>query len=151
MAFFVWQPGMILTQKCDEDIQKLCLADRPSMAQRPGAVGTCLASILEQQDRSSRRILVDKATTKELSSQCFTLADIAEPPNMKLAFESSLSVAALASGIENTVGVQVRWMIVTERERLGGREQGQRACLECCEMEDMTLSQPLDFQLSTFD
>lgn len=46
MAFFVWQPGMILTQKCDSDIQKLCLADRPSMAQRPGAVGSCLASIV---------------------------------------------------------------------------------------------------------
>lgn len=46
MAFFVWQPGAIITQECDDDINKLCLADRPNMASRPGAVGTCLATVV---------------------------------------------------------------------------------------------------------
>lgn len=46
MAFFVWQPGSILTNDCDEDIEQLCLEDRPNMALRPGAVGSCLASLV---------------------------------------------------------------------------------------------------------
>jgi Golgi apparatus protein 1 len=46
MAFFVWQPGAILTSACDDDITNICLAARPNMAQRPGAVGSCLASIV---------------------------------------------------------------------------------------------------------
>lgn len=43
-----------------------------------------------------------------LSEKCFVLADIAEPPNMKQAFESSLSFALLKSQlekIESTTGV----------------------------------------------
>lgn len=43
MAFYVWQPGAIVTSDCDDDIQNLCLAQRPNMAQRLGAVGDCLA------------------------------------------------------------------------------------------------------------
>jgi Golgi apparatus protein 1 len=46
MAFFVWQPNAILTSDCDEDINNICLAARPNMAQRSGAVGSCLASIV---------------------------------------------------------------------------------------------------------
>jgi Golgi apparatus protein 1 len=46
MAFFVWQPGAVLTQGCDDDINRLCLSKRPNMAQRPGAIGSCLASIV---------------------------------------------------------------------------------------------------------
>lgn len=46
MAFFVWAPNAILTSDCDEDINRLCLSQRPNMDQRPGAVGSCLASIV---------------------------------------------------------------------------------------------------------
>lgn len=46
MAFYVWQPAAILTTDCDEDIQQMCLSQRPNMASRPGAVGTCLAGIV---------------------------------------------------------------------------------------------------------
>lgn len=38
--------GATITSECDDDIQRLCLAARPSMATRPGAVGSCLASIV---------------------------------------------------------------------------------------------------------
>lgn len=46
MAFFVWQPDAILTSPCDNDIQSLCLVDRPNMAKTPGAVGACLTEIV---------------------------------------------------------------------------------------------------------
>ncbi len=46
MAFFVWQPEAIITAPCDNDIERLCLAERPNMASRPGAVGTCLATLV---------------------------------------------------------------------------------------------------------
>ena len=46
MAFFTWTPGAIITKDCDEDIQNYCLAARPNMASRPGAVGSCLANIV---------------------------------------------------------------------------------------------------------
>ncbi len=46
MAFFIWSEGQILTGDCDDDIQRLCLAERPNMHSRPGAVGTCLAQLV---------------------------------------------------------------------------------------------------------
>ncbi len=46
MALYAWQPGAILTSDCDDDINKYCLAARPNMQSRPGAVGACLASIV---------------------------------------------------------------------------------------------------------
>ena len=46
MAFFVWQPDAIITVDCDDDINRLCLAERPNMASRAGAVGTCLATLV---------------------------------------------------------------------------------------------------------
>ena len=46
MAFYVWQPDAIITSECDDDITKYCLAARPNIASRPGAVGSCLASIV---------------------------------------------------------------------------------------------------------
>ncbi len=36
----------------------------------------------------------------KLSDQCYMLADIAEPPNMKQAFDSSLSFALLRSQLD---------------------------------------------------
>lgn len=40
----------------------------------------------------------------KLSDKCFVLADIAEPPNMKKAFESSLSFALLKDQLEKIEG-----------------------------------------------
>lgn len=53
----------------------------------------------------------------QLSDACRQLADVAEPPNMKQAFEASLSVALLQSQLgmlENSTG----WKML-ERDRLG--------------------------------
>ncbi len=49
MALFAWQAGATLTTDCDDDIQRLCLSVRPNMASRPGAVGSCLASIVSDE------------------------------------------------------------------------------------------------------
>lgn len=46
MAFFTWAPNAVLSKDCDEDITNYCLAARPNMASRPGAVGSCLANIV---------------------------------------------------------------------------------------------------------
>lgn len=39
-------PIPIPLQACDEDVENLCLSVRPNMLKTPGAVGTCLASIV---------------------------------------------------------------------------------------------------------
>ncbi|KAG1660746.1 hypothetical protein FOA52_010620 [Chlamydomonas sp. UWO 241] len=119
MAFFAWAPGAPLTATCDDDINRLCLNARPGMSKRPGAVGSCLATILERSDRTSllRRILAEaeeavqpaptgsKGAGRKLGDACAALADIAEPPNMKAAFESSLSFAALATQLGSATGL----------------------------------------------
>jgi len=46
MSFSVWQPGGVVTQPCDGDIQRLCLLAHPSLQQMPGAVGACLARVV---------------------------------------------------------------------------------------------------------
>ncbi|GFR44890.1 hypothetical protein Agub_g6234 [Astrephomene gubernaculifera] len=122
MAFFVWAPAAIITHLCDDDINRLCLADRPNMASRPGAVGTCLATLLEKQDRSSARLLVETAgNPKLLSPACARLADIAEPPNMKQAFESSLTFALLKDHLEN---IEVATGLPTVTRDTRGNAQG---------------------------
>ncbi|GFR46876.1 hypothetical protein Agub_g8517 [Astrephomene gubernaculifera] len=88
MAFFVWSEGAILTSDCDDDVETLCLASRPNMAATPGAVGQCLAAKLEEGTKSQKPLLSDK---------CSALVDVAEPPNMKQAFEATLTVALLQS------------------------------------------------------
>lgn len=50
MALFVWQPGALLTSKCDKDVESFCLNPRPNMAKTPGAIGTCLANVVGGQD-----------------------------------------------------------------------------------------------------
>jgi Golgi apparatus protein 1 len=74
---------------------------------------------LEKQDRFAyHRLLAASEDSVEdgediprvgkLSNQCFVLSDIAEPPNTKQAFESSLSIASLTSqlaSIEGTTGL----------------------------------------------
>ncbi|KAG1656262.1 hypothetical protein FOA52_011910 [Chlamydomonas sp. UWO 241] len=112
MAFFAWAPGATLTAPCDADIDRLCLTGRANIAKRPGAIGSCLATVLERQDRGAlssmlRRVLQQGPAKgkggRQLSDECFVLADIAEPPNMKAAFDSSLSFASLASQLD-TIG-----------------------------------------------
>ncbi|KAG2445817.1 hypothetical protein HXX76_000421 [Chlamydomonas incerta] len=99
MAFFVWKEGAILTNECDADVKTLCLASRPNMGTTPGAVGQCLAAKLEEGI---------KAGTALLSDKCLPLVDVAEPPNMKQAFEAGLTVALLQSqlsAVESTTGL----------------------------------------------
>ncbi|EFJ50973.1 hypothetical protein VOLCADRAFT_103617 [Volvox carteri f. nagariensis] len=92
MAFFVWTEGAILTSDCDEDVKALCLSARPSMAMTPGAVGQCLAAQLEEGSKPDADLTIPR-----LSEKCSALVDVAEPPNMKQAFEASLTVALLQS------------------------------------------------------
>lgn len=116
MAFFAWSPGAPLTAPCDEDIGKLCLKGRPSLDRKPGAIGTCLATILEEMAAAAgraaadtRKGLRDPAVTtaaappglaRTLSPTCATLADVAEPPNMNRQFDASLLTAALVSKLK---------------------------------------------------
>ena len=92
---------------------------------------------LERQDRSSGRMLasdVDEgdedddrggkgkgkgAAAGRLSDQCFVLADIAEPPNMKRAYEASLTIVSLAAQLEASTGVSG----LTVRNRRNGSVQ----------------------------
>jgi Golgi apparatus protein 1 len=46
MAFFIWQPQMLLTAPCDADIQRLCLPKSKSMEVTPGAVAVCISEIV---------------------------------------------------------------------------------------------------------
>jgi hypothetical protein len=46
MSFFVWQPKGVVTQPCDQDIERLCLLAHPSLQQMPGAVGACLTRVV---------------------------------------------------------------------------------------------------------
>ncbi|KAG2452551.1 hypothetical protein HYH02_002788 [Chlamydomonas schloesseri] len=129
MAFFVWQPGAIITFDCDDDINRLCLSERPNMASRAGAVGTCLATLLEKQDRGATARLLQAVTgssstggnPKLLSPACARLADIAEPPNMKQAFESSLTFALLKDQLEK---IEVNTGIPTVTRDRKGNAQG---------------------------
>eukprot|EP00878_Enallax_costatus_P020866 GHUV01022075.1.p1 GENE.GHUV01022075.1~~GHUV01022075.1.p1 ORF type:complete len:715 (+),score=210.45 GHUV01022075.1:1362-3506(+) len=117
MAFFIWSPGAILTRECDADITQVCLKNRPSMDRIPGAVGSCLADVLERlqaAETTSRKIVKEPALSinapPQLSEQCRVLADVAEPPNMKRAFETTLSVALLESqlsAIESKTGLSM--------------------------------------------
>lgn len=125
MAFFVWEEKGLITAPCDEDIKAFCLTDRPNMGNTPGAVGTCLAEILEQNyqfldpHNNRRRLatLPDPKKSKsgyvvvrQLSDQCRQLAEVAEPPNMRQAFEASLTVALLhnqLASMEDATGLQM--------------------------------------------
>eukprot|EP00775_Hariotina_reticulata_P012795 gene12795-12923_t len=101
MAFFIYSPNAILTHPCDTDIQEVCLRQRPNMYTEPGAIGTCLAEALEQlqaaESPTSRKFARDAQAPPQLSKECRMLADVAEPPNMKRAFETTLSAALFES------------------------------------------------------
>lgn len=114
MALFAWMPSAILTSVCDDDIQSQCLSRRPNMAKTPGAVGSCLASILDEMPPPSGSAASagggGSQQQRTLSDKCRTLVDVAEPPNMKRAFEASLSVVVLKSqleALESKTGVQM--------------------------------------------
>lgn len=130
MAFFAWQPGAILTSDCDEDVAEQCLSRRPNMARTPGAVGSCLASILEETSSPSSSSSSGSSSglssgassaavapssggrgSRTLTDRCRVLADVAEPPNLRKAFDASLSVVVLQSqleALESQTGMQVR-------------------------------------------
>lgn len=128
MAFFAWQPGAILTSDCDEDVAEQCLSRRPNMARTPGAVGSCLASILEETSSPSSSSSSGSSSglssgssaavapssggrgSRTLTDRCRVLADVAEPPNLRKAFDASLSVVVLQSqleALESQTGMQV--------------------------------------------
>lgn len=103
MAFFVWQEDAILTSDCDDDVRQLCLSERPNMAHTPGAVGQCLAQKNEAGNLAAASGKVASAaagTSSLLSEKCAALVDVAEPPNMKQAFEASLTVAMLQAQLQ---------------------------------------------------
>ncbi|KAF8068300.1 hypothetical protein HT031_001987 [Scenedesmus sp. PABB004] len=126
MAFFVWTPGAILTRECDADVAALCLKDRPNMDRTPGAVGGCLADLLERlaaAEGTSRKMVKEPAGSPAappaLGEACRVLADVAEPPNMKRAFDTTLSVALLESqlsALESKTGLPL-----LARDRRGRR------------------------------
>eukprot|EP00879_Flechtneria_rotunda_P002629 GHRR01002831.1.p1 GENE.GHRR01002831.1~~GHRR01002831.1.p1 ORF type:complete len:772 (+),score=213.92 GHRR01002831.1:193-2316(+) len=102
MAFFIWTPAAIMTRECDTDVTSICLKQRPNMDRIPGAVGSCLADVLERIQAAESKSNKDAtAAIPQLSEQCRVLADVAEPPNMKRAFETSLSVALLESQLSS--------------------------------------------------
>ncbi|KXZ55868.1 hypothetical protein GPECTOR_2g1419 [Gonium pectorale] len=107
MAFYVWSKGAILTADCDADVAQLCLESRPNMASTPGAVGQCLAAKLEESSKSGSSLLSDK---------CTALVDVAEPPNMKQAFEASLTVALLQSQLAAVEGATGLTMLNRDRQ-----------------------------------
>ncbi|GAX78146.1 hypothetical protein CEUSTIGMA_g5588.t1 [Chlamydomonas eustigma] len=123
MAFFAWRPGGIITSDCDKDIEANCASKRPNMAKTPGAVGSCLATILEEMVDSPAGASKsrDEKTKRGLSESCRVLADVAEPPNVKAAFDASLTVVLMQSqleALESKTGVQ---MLVRDR---AGNAQG---------------------------
>ncbi|KAL6765625.1 hypothetical protein V8C86DRAFT_2455787 [Haematococcus lacustris] len=123
MAFYIWQPRATLTAACDADVQQHCLADRPNMARTPGAVGTCLAMLLDTMN--SGKVVDPQAASPgasrrpvpQLSDSCLLLVDIAEPPDMKKAFETSLSVVLLQSQLKAMEGA-TGWAMLN-RDRHG--------------------------------
>ena len=61
---------------------------------------------LERQDRGAARLLAAATPGGKtvLSQACSVLADIAEPPNMKRAYESSLSIVSFTTQVGDTAG-----------------------------------------------
>ncbi|GFH10065.1 uncharacterized protein HaLaN_05313 [Haematococcus lacustris] len=117
------KPRATLTAACDVDVQQHCLADRPNMARTPGAVGTCLAMLLDTMN--SGKVVDPQAASPgatrrpvpQLSDSCLLLVDIAEPPDMKKAFETSLSVVLLQSQLKAMEGA-TGWAMLN-RDRHG--------------------------------
>lgn len=102
MALRIWQPGAILTSVCDGDIRSQCLKDRPNMAKMAGAVGQCLATIVKEMEEEE-----DSGKTKAarwISEECRSLTEVAEPPDMREAFDASLSLGFLQAQLEALEG-----------------------------------------------
>jgi Golgi apparatus protein 1 len=43
MAMFIWTSNQLLTSVCDDEVQNVCVAKRPSLPQTTGAVLNCLS------------------------------------------------------------------------------------------------------------
>jgi len=119
MALFVWAPNALLTAECDQDVMSLCLDKRPNMAKSPGAVGQCLAELLDSP--GTKRVAdpvgtgAAAAKARQLSDKCRAIVDIAEPPNMKQAFDASLSVVLLQSQLSAVEGATGLTMMARDR------------------------------------
>lgn len=78
-------------------LRSLCLTKRPNMDRTPGAVGTCLAGILEQlaaaEGASRKSGPAGTDAPPQLSDSCRAMADVAEPPDVRAAFDTSLTFA----------------------------------------------------------
>eukprot|EP00798_Chlamydomonas_sp_ICE-L_P010489 gene10489-8455_t len=134
MAFFIWRDSTenILTSRCDADIKNICLTKRPNMANTLGAVGECLGNVAARMSANPARLLLEDDVEEEedeaaggvgstgrkrLSDLCYTLTEIAEPPNQKKSFDSSLSFALLKDQldkIDSTTGIPM-----VRRDRAG--------------------------------
>jgi hypothetical protein len=72
------------------------------MDRTPGAVGTCLAGILEQlsaaEGASRKSGPAGTDAPPQLSDNCRALADVAEPPDVRAAFDTSLTFALVQVG-----------------------------------------------------
>jgi len=124
MAFFIWTPGGILTSPCDVDAAEVCLKQRPNMDRTPGGVGKCLAEAVERihsAEATSRKVVREPPdgprAPPQVSDACRMLVDVAEPPNMQRAFDTTLSLALLENhlaSLESSTG-----MALLERDRQG--------------------------------
>jgi len=76
----------------------------------PGGLLPCtqLDKLQAAESSTSRKFTKDAQPPPQLSDQCRMLADVAEPPNMKRAFETTLSAALLESQLSalgSTIGL----------------------------------------------
>lgn len=71
MAFFIWAANGVITAPCDSDVNNYCLdkGNNIQLAKQPGAVGTCLAQILEAQAEvvasPARKLLQEEGPEKK--------------------------------------------------------------------------------------
>ena len=113
MALRVWQPGAILTSVCDHDVQSQCLKSRPSMDKTPGAVGQCLALIVKEMEEEEDS---GKASFRSISEDCRSITEVAEPPDMRIAFDASLSLGFIQAQLEALEGPTGLTMVSKENK-----------------------------------
>lgn len=94
MSLLVWQGGSAISQVCDSDINKTCLASAPMMANSPGKVLSCLEKSIQQAANGK----------KAISAECKALVDIAEPPDAMADMTNNLNTVSMKQRM-SSVGV----------------------------------------------
>lgn len=84
MALYVWQDQAPLSAMCDPDV-KSCKAKNPLITNYPGRILDCLST-------KAGRNATEKSQAK-LSADCSTILSIAQPPDVKTAFDSYFKVS----------------------------------------------------------